>query len=151
MWIVRQKIQPFALHGAAGAACDAPHLELQDDAEPGARKVADLSLRLVVPARLRPAAAAADGFFERRSRATTRTSLSPNTPRTVACALKPANEYPSGSRRCRLPDCAMLHHAGFHDASKPQEANNHACFHRYDPSKPPTRFTEDPFISYRFA
>jgi hypothetical protein len=43
-----------------------------------------------------------------------------------------------------LPDCAMLHHAGFPAASKTQNVNVHACFRCYDPSKSPTRFTEDP-------
>jgi hypothetical protein len=38
----------------------------------------------------------------------------------------------------------MPYHAGFRDASKYRKANSHACFRRYDPSKPPTRFTEDP-------
>jgi len=90
--IVRQEIQPLALHGAAAAAGDTPYRELQDDAEPAARQVANPPLRLVVPAGLHPSALAAGCFFERRSRVTIRTSRSPNTPRTVACARKPANE-----------------------------------------------------------
>ena len=35
--IVRQEIQPLALHAAAGAARHAPHFEFQDDTEPAAR------------------------------------------------------------------------------------------------------------------
>jgi len=33
--IVRQKIQPFALHGVAAAACDAPHFEFQNNPKSG--------------------------------------------------------------------------------------------------------------------
>jgi hypothetical protein len=73
-------------------------------------------------------AAVADGFVEHRSSLTIRTSGSPNTPRTLACARKPENEYPSGRQCCRLPDCAMLHHAGFRRPSKPHKAHTHACF-----------------------
>ena len=39
--IVRQKLQPLALHGGASAALDAPHLQLQNDPEPGARQIAN--------------------------------------------------------------------------------------------------------------
>ena len=142
--IVRQEIQLLALHGGAGAARHAPHLEFQDNAEPDARQVANPPHPPVVPPCLPLTAAIADGFFERRSSLTTRTSGSPNTPRTVACARKPANEYPSDRRCCQLPSCAMLHHAGFRRRSKPQKPYNHACFRSYDPSKPPTRSPEDP-------
>jgi hypothetical protein len=40
----------------------------------------------------------------------------------------------------------MLDHAEFRNASKHRKANGHACFRRYDPSKLPTRITEDPFF-----
>src|ERR1700722_13024670 len=41
MRIVRQKIQPLAFHGGASTARDAPHLQLQNDPQPGALKVAN--------------------------------------------------------------------------------------------------------------
>src|SRR5271170_5909321 len=76
--IVRQEIQPLALHGAARAARHAPHFEFQDNAEPGTRQVANPPHPPVVPARLHLTADVADGFFERRSSLTIRTSGSPN-------------------------------------------------------------------------
>jgi hypothetical protein len=124
----------------------ATHLEFQDDPKPGARKVANPSHGLVVPARLLQPTAAAGGFFGHRSSVTIRTSRSPIIPRTAACAREPRNECPSDSRRCPLPDRAMLHHAGFPGASKSRDVNVHACFRRYDPPKSPTRLTEDPLF-----
>ena len=62
--IVRQEIQPLALHGATGAARHAPHFEFQDDAEPGARSVAGpRRIRRSHQPRLYPTAAVADGFL----------------------------------------------------------------------------------------
>src|SRR6266480_8015220 len=98
----------------------------------------------VVPARLHVPAAPTDGFFERRSRRTIRTSGSPNTPRTVALARKPANEYPSDRRRCRFPDLAMPQNAKIQPPQKLKKGLIHNRFRRYDPSKSPTRFPEDP-------
>ncbi len=98
----------------------------------------------VVPARLHVPAAPADGFFERRSRRTIRTSGSPNTPRTVALARKPANEYPSDRRRCRFPDLAMPQHAKIQPRKNCKKGPIHKRFRRHDPSKSPTRFPEDP-------
>jgi hypothetical protein len=106
--IVRQKIQPFALHGATTAACDAPHFEFQNNPKSCARQVANLPHPPIVPAVPDPSATAANRFFERRSRRTIRSSGSPNTPRTVAFTRKPANEYPSDRRRCRFPDFGHL-------------------------------------------
>jgi len=142
--IVRQKIQLLELHGAAAAACNAPHFEFQNDLESGTRQVANPTHTPVVPAFLDPAAAAADGFFEHRSRMTIRTSGSPKTPRTVSCARNPANEYPSDRRRCRLLDLAIPHRAKFMRHAKRRNAYVHKRFPRLDPSKSPTRFPEDP-------
>ena len=112
--IVRQKIQPLALHAAAIAARHAPHLELQNDAKAGARQVANPPHPPVVPALLDPPAAAANRFFERRSRrddphiritehaahgllrTKTRERIPIRQPTAVAC-----------------PICAMPHHAKF--------------------------------------
>src|SRR6202171_3380212 len=109
--VVHQKIQPFALHGAATAACDAPHFEFQNNPKSRARQVANLPHPPVVPAVPDPPATDAKRFFERRSRCTIRRSGSPNTPRTVAFARKPANEYSSDRRRSRFPDLAIAQHA----------------------------------------
>jgi hypothetical protein len=61
--IVRQEIQPFALHAVTGAARNAPHLELEHDTIAGARKVAHQPLPSVVPARLHSPAAIAGSFL----------------------------------------------------------------------------------------
>ena len=119
--IVRQKIQPFALHGATTAARHAPHFELENNPKSCARQVANLSHPPIVPAVPGPPATAANRFFERRSRRTIRTSGSPNTPRTVSLARKPANEYPSDRRRCRFPDSAISQHAKIEPASEPRK------------------------------
>src|SRR6202051_258378 len=100
--IVRQKIQPFALHGATMAARDAPHFEFQKNPKPGARQIANPAHPPVVPAVPALLATATNRFFERRSRRNIRTSGSPNTPRRGSFAPKPANEYPSDRRRCRF-------------------------------------------------
>jgi len=146
--IVRQKIQPFALHGAATAAGDAPHFEFQNNPKSCTRQVANLPRPTVIPARLDPSATIANRFFERRSRRTIRTFGSPNTPRTVALARKPANEYPSDRRRCRFPDSAIAQRAKIERSSKLKKASIHKPFRRYDPSKSPTRFPEDPKLGY---
>src|SRR3984885_2230980 len=142
--IVRQKIQPFALHGAATPARDAPYLEFQNNPQSCTRQVANLPYPTVVPALLGPPATSADRFFERRSRLTIRTSGSPKTPRTVSFGRNPANEYPSDRRRRRLAVLAITHHAKFQYRSKRIKANIHGLFHRYDPSESPTRSPEDP-------
>jgi hypothetical protein len=105
--IVRQKVQPFALHGAAAAACDAPHFEFQKNPKSGARQVANQPHPPVVPPCLNPPATIAHRFFERRSRCTIRTLGSPNTPRAVALAslIWPSLTMPksSDSRRSGNP------------------------------------------------
>src|ERR1700691_809188 len=79
-----------------------------------------------------------------RSSVTTRTSGSPNTPRTILRARKPANEYPSDSRRCPLADFAIPHDARSPRRSKSPKANVHRPLHYFNPPKSPTRFPEDP-------
>ena len=99
-----------------------------------------------VPPDLDPSATIANRFFERRSRRTIRALGSPNTPRAVALARKPANENPSDRRRCRCPDSTMAQGAKIERTSKLMKASIHKHFRRYDPSKSPTRFPEDPII-----
>jgi hypothetical protein len=64
----------------------------------------------------------------------------------IALARKPANEYPSDSRRCCFPDSAIPQGAKIERPSKLKKASIHKHFRRYDPSKSPTRFPEDPFF-----
>ncbi len=71
---------------------------------------------------------------------TTRTSGSPNTPRTVLRARKPANEYPSDSRRCPLPDFAIPHDARSPRRSKSPKANVHRPLHYFQPQNHPLDF-----------
>lgn len=61
-----QEVQPLALHRAAVAAPNPPHLELQDDPKRAAPQVANLPHSPVIPAPMRLAATAAHCFFERR-------------------------------------------------------------------------------------
>src|SRR5258707_5217570 len=117
--IVRQKVQPFALHGAAVAARDATHFEFENNPKSRARQVANLPHPPIVPAVVDPPTTAANRFFERRSSRTIRTSGSPNTPTTLAIARKHANEYPSDRRRRRFADWAISQHAKIEPASKP--------------------------------
>jgi hypothetical protein len=94
----------------------------------------------VVPALPRLTAAPADGFFERRSRRTIRTSASPNTPRTVALARKPPNEYPSDRRRCRFLDLVIPQHAKIEQTSNPKKAPIHKLICQYNPLNHPLDF-----------
>src|SRR5271156_3217517 len=119
------------------AAGDAPHFQLQDDPVSGTGQVANLPHPAVVPARLNPPATAADRFFERRSRLTIRTFGSPNTPRTVSFARKPANEYPSDRRRRRVAVLAIPHHARFQYPSKRLKPNARKPFPAMTPRNHP--------------
>jgi hypothetical protein len=86
---------------------------------------------------LDPSATIANRFFERQSKRTIRTFGSPNTPRTVALARKPANEYPSDKRCVRFPDSAIPQHAKIERTSKLRKAPIHKLFRRYDPQNHP--------------
>jgi hypothetical protein len=99
--IVRQELELLALHSAAASAAHPPHLELQIDARVATGKIAYLSHPAVVPAVVRAPTAAAERFFERRTRVMTRAFGSPKTPRTVGSGRKPGNAYASQSRRRR--------------------------------------------------
>ena len=135
--IIRQKIQPFAFHGAATPAHDAPHFEFQNNPKSCARQVANSTYPPIVPALLDPSATPADRFFERRSRLTIRTAGSPKTPRTACFVRKPANQYPSDRRRRRLAVLVIPHHAKFQHRSKPIKANIRRLFRRFDPKNRP--------------
>jgi len=64
--VAGQEVQPLALHRPAAAALNPPHLQLQDDPKWPARQVANPPHSPVIPAPVRPAATAAQCFFERR-------------------------------------------------------------------------------------
>jgi methylmalonyl-CoA mutase len=142
----RQKVQPFAFHAATMAAGDAPHLELQNNPQSGAGQVANPTHPAVVPTRLNPPATATDRFFERRSRLTIRTFGSPNTPRTVSFARKPANEYPSDRRRRRVAVLAIPHHARFQHPSKRLKPNARRPFPAMTPRNRPLDSLKSPFL-----
>jgi hypothetical protein len=96
--IVGQERQPLALHAATTPARDAPNLHLQMDVPDAPGEIAHQPNAPVVPAPVHEPAAAADRFFERRSRLSTRTCGSPSTSRTVLCARNPGKEYMAASR-----------------------------------------------------
>ena len=102
-----QEIELLALHRAAASAANAPNFDLEIDARIAAGQVANLARASVVPAHMRSTTAAAERFFERRSRLMTRAFGSPKMPRTVGCARKPGNAYVSHSRRFRFVEVAM--------------------------------------------
>jgi hypothetical protein len=92
---------------------DAPNLELEVDTHIAAGQIANLTRAPVVPAKMRSTTAAAERFFERRSRVMTRALGSPKTPRTVGRGRKPRNAYVSHSRRIRFVEVAMQTYSQF--------------------------------------
>jgi hypothetical protein len=105
--VVRQELQPLALHAPATSARHAPYLELQVDARVATGEIAHAPHASVVPARVHSTTAAARRFFERRTRVMTRAFGSPKTPRTVGCGRNPGNAYASHSRRWRFAELAI--------------------------------------------
>ncbi|EKD31085.1 MAG: hypothetical protein ACD_77C00405G0001, partial [uncultured bacterium] len=104
--IVRQEVEPFALHFSAVPAKHPSDPDFQIDARIPAGQVANPSQLLVVPARMRQPATVADGFFERRTSVMTRALGSPKMPRIFSSGRKWANRYAS-SRRLRLGEMAI--------------------------------------------
>ena len=66
------------------------YFELEIDAVISARKIAYEYDLAVVPATMRQTALAAEAFFERRERRSTRAFLSPNLPFAIREVVKPA-------------------------------------------------------------
>ena len=64
--IVRQKVEPLALHLATVTAVEAPHLQFEKNPRVAARQIAHAPQLAIVPAHLNATAAAASRFFERR-------------------------------------------------------------------------------------
>src|SRR6202171_159064 len=73
--VVRQKIQPLALHCATTATRDASHFAFQNNPKSRARQVANPTYPPIVPPAPDQPTTAANRFFERRSRRTIRTSI----------------------------------------------------------------------------
>ena len=97
--VLQEILQSFPLHGAAAAALNPPHLQIQVNAVLPAGQVSCPSAASVVPAPVRGSAGPADRFFPRRTRVTTRACGSPKIPCTVCRGRKPGNRYASASRR----------------------------------------------------
>ncbi len=136
--------QLLAFHAGAISALQAPYLDLQVDARVATRQIAYLPHAPLVPARLRSATAAADCFFERRSRVMTRAFGSPKMPRTVCCGRTPGNVYASHSRRCRLLEFAIPRSC---QNSAPKETPETQCScgsWAIYAAISPTRFREEP-------
>ena len=97
--VVCQELQTLALHLAALAARNPPHLELQEDTQAAGRKISNAANLAIVPTGMFSSARPAGCFFERRTRVTMRACGSPNMPRTSSTGRKPANRYASSKRR----------------------------------------------------
>ena len=100
--IVRQKVEPLALHLAAVATVKPAHLQFQENPRVAARQIAHPANLAIVPAHLHATATAACRFFDRRLSPITRAFGSPKMPRTVGSGRKPGKQYASQSRRLRF-------------------------------------------------
>src|SRR5450756_1646870 len=78
--VVRHEVEALALHVPATLAPHAAYLDLQVDAHVAAGQIANTPRASVVPTRVDSIAAAANAFFERRTRVMTRAFGSPKTP-----------------------------------------------------------------------
>jgi hypothetical protein len=105
--IVGQKVETLALHLAATAAIEPPHLQFEINSRVATRQITHAAPLASVPAHLDTTATAANRFFERRSSSMTRAFGSPKTPLIVGSGRKPAKQYASHSRRFRFLDLAM--------------------------------------------
>src|SRR5262249_4514476 len=114
--IVRQKVQPLALHLATVAAVEAPHLQFQKNPGVAARQIAHAPPLAPGPAHLHPTTTPASRFVERRLSLMTRAIGSPKTPHTVGSGRKPGKQYASHSRRLRFARPAI--HLGCQTAER---------------------------------
>jgi hypothetical protein len=64
--IVRQKVEPLALHPAAVATVEPAHLQFQENPRVAARQIAHPANLMIVPALLTATATTTNGFFDRR-------------------------------------------------------------------------------------
>src|SRR5438309_3057171 len=105
--IVRQKLQPLALHFATASTKHPANFQFQVYPRIAARQIPKLTNSAVVPTLLHAPAVATGSFFERRTRLTMRALGSPKTPRTVAVGRNPESAYASHNRRARFFAVAM--------------------------------------------
>src|SRR5471030_1876580 len=106
--VVRQEIEPLALHLAATAASHPPDLNLQEDARVAARQIANLPYTPVVPTRMNPPTAPANRFFARRASVMMRAfGITEDTVHRGLGAKEPGNVYVSHRRRCRFDELAI--------------------------------------------
>src|SRR5215467_14191313 len=96
-----------ALHLAATAAVEPPHLQFEINPRVATRQISHTAQLAIVPAHLGTTATAANRFFERRASLITRAFGSPKTPLIVGSGRKPGKQYASHSRRLRVPVLAM--------------------------------------------
>jgi hypothetical protein len=150
--IVRQKIQPFALHGCRNGGMRRAALRVSEQSEILRSTGREPAAPADRTSRSGPVRNSRKLFFERRSRRTIRSSGSPNTPRTVAFTRKPANEYPSDRRRCRFPDFGHLSACQNRARLKAKKVPIHKHLRRYDPQNHPLDSLKTPKeIAPRFS
>src|SRR6516225_6520436 len=129
--IVRQKIELLALHLAASAAVEPPHLHFEINPRVATRQITHPAQLAIVPAHLDTTTASANRFFERRLSLMTRAFGSPKTPCTVGCGRKPGKQYASHSRRLRCLVLAIQNHGNFQARSKCKKSRKFTGFWHY--------------------
>jgi len=97
--VLKEILQPLALHGATAPALNPAHLQIHVNAVVPTGQIPCPAAPAVVPANVHCAAGPADRFFPRRTRVMSRACGSPNIPCTVSRVRNPGNRYASASRR----------------------------------------------------
>lgn len=105
--VVRQEVEPLALHVAVTLAQHATHLDREKDTCAATREIVNAPRASVVPTRPELTIASANAFFELRTRVVKRAFGSPKTPRTVGSERKPENAYAPHNRRCLFAELAI--------------------------------------------
>jgi hypothetical protein len=142
--VVRQEIEPLALHLAATAASHPPDLNLQEDARVAARQIANPPYTPVVPTQMNPPAAPAGRFFARRASVMRRAFGSPKIPRTVGWGRKPGNVYVSHRRRRRFDELAIATSCPIQSPYETQKTQYPWGFKPHFPLVSSTRFPDEP-------
>src|ERR1022692_3846966 len=97
--VLKEILQPLALHGAAPPTLNAPHLQIQVNAVVPTGQIPCASPPAVVPAPMHRATGPTDCFFPRRTGVISRACGSPNRPCTVSKGRRPGKRYASARRR----------------------------------------------------
>src|ERR1039458_4083891 len=142
--VVRQEIEPLALHLAATAASHPPDLNLQEDARVAARQIANPPYTPVVPTQMNPPAAPVGRFFARRASVMRRAFGSPKIPRTVGWGRKPGNVYVSHRRRRRFDELAIATSCPIQSPYETQKTQYPWGFKPHFPLVSSTRFPDEP-------